>query len=76
MIFVCTGSREYQFNRLLREIDCLIENGKIKEKVVAQIGGSSYVPKNYEYKRFMNEADFENIRTKPILLFLMVVLVQ
>ena len=64
MIFVCTGSREYQFNRLLREIDRLIEDGKIEEEVVAQIGGSSYIPKNYKYKRFMNEVDFEKCQDK------------
>ena len=64
MIFVCTGSREYQFNRLLREIDRLIEDGKIKEEVIAQIGGSSYIPKNYNYERFMDAKRFENLQDK------------
>ena len=64
MIFVCTGSREYQFNRLLREIDRLIEDGKNKEEVIAQIGGSSYIPKNYNYERFMDAKRFENLQDK------------
>jgi len=53
LIFVCVGSREYQFDRLLKKIDELIEQGKITDKVFAQIGQSNYVPKYYEYKRYL-----------------------
>ena len=47
MIFVTLGSQKFQFNRLLIEIDRLIEEGKITEKVFAQTGYSDYKPKNY-----------------------------
>lgn len=59
LIFVCVGSREYQFNRLLKEIDRLIETEVIKEKVFAQIGQSTYTPKNYNYERFLSVEEFK-----------------
>lgn len=59
MIFVCVGSREYQFNRLLREIDLLIDEGKITEEVFAQIGQSDYIPQNYSFKRFLSPDEFK-----------------
>jgi len=52
MIFVTVGTDTHQFNRLLREIDVLIEKKIIKERVIAQIGNSEYRPKNYDYFRF------------------------
>jgi UDP-N-acetylglucosamine transferase subunit ALG13 len=52
MIFVTVGTDNHQFNRLLEEIDNLIKEGKIKEKVIAQIGYSTYEPKYYKYFRF------------------------
>jgi len=52
MIFVTVGMSKYQFNRLLEEIDRLVGSNKIKEKVIAQIGNSTYKPKNYEYFTF------------------------
>ena len=58
MIFVTVGSQKFQFNRLLIEIDKLIENKSIKEKVFAQIGVSEYIPKNYEYTDFTTQDEF------------------
>lgn len=58
MIFVCVGSREYQFDRLLKKIDELVEQGEIKDEIFGQIGQSSYVPKYYSYKRFIDAAEF------------------
>jgi len=52
MIFVNVGTHTQSFNRLLEEIDRLVGKGEIKEKVVAQIGHSSYEPKNIEWFRF------------------------
>ncbi|MBN8210246.1 beta(1,3)galactosyltransferase EpsH [Bacillus sp. NTK071] len=59
MIFVCVGSREYQFNRLLIKLDELIAEGSITDEVFAQIGQSSYIPKHYNYKRFMSVIEFK-----------------
>lgn len=58
MIFVCVGSREYPFDRLLKEVDRLVESGAIKEPVFAQIGGSTYIPRHYSYERFLDKEEF------------------
>ena len=60
MIFVTVGSQKFQFNRLLKEIDKLIEDKVIKEEVFAQIGVSDYIPKNYKYTKFLNSEEFNN----------------
>lgn len=60
MIFVTVGSQKFQFNRLLKKVDELVENGKITEEVFAQIGTSDYKPKNYKYKEFMTQEEFNN----------------
>lgn len=58
MIFVTLGSQKFQFNRLLIEIDKLVENGTIVEKVFAQTGYSDYVPKNYAFQKFLDREEF------------------
>lgn len=58
MVFVTLGSQKFQFDRLLREIDRLIEKGIITDDVFAQIGASNYVPKNYTYTKFLNRDEF------------------
>lgn len=64
MIFVTLGSQNFQFNRLLIEIDRLVEEGKITEEVFAQIGYSDYKPKNYCYKEFLDRDEFADIMSK------------
>lgn len=64
MIFVTLGSQKFQFNRLLIEIDRLIEEGKITEKVFAQTGYSDYKPKNYKFNKFLNRDEFNDIMSK------------
>lgn len=58
MIFITLGSQKFQFNRLLKAIDELMESGEISEDVFAQIGYSDYVPKNYQYKQFLDRDEF------------------
>ncbi|MFQ6125778.1 MAG: PssE/Cps14G family polysaccharide biosynthesis glycosyltransferase [Candidatus Heimdallarchaeota archaeon] len=41
-----------EFDALLRKIDNLVENKKIRNEVIAQIGNGSYVPKNIKFFRF------------------------
>ena len=57
MIFVTVGTHNQQFNRLLIEVDKLVETGEVKN-VIAQIGHSDYIPKNYKWFRFL---DFEKM---------------
>ncbi|MBM6859277.1 glycosyl transferase family 28 [Clostridium saudiense] len=53
MIFITVGTHEQGLDRLLVEIDNLIERGIICEEVFAQIGYSEYQPKHYDYKRMI-----------------------
>jgi UDP-N-acetylglucosamine transferase subunit ALG13 len=59
MIFVSVGTHEQPFDRLLREIDSLIENGTIRDRVFAQTGHSAYIPKKYKYKNFLDLNEFD-----------------
>ena len=64
MIFVTLGSQKFQFNRMLVEIDRLIDEGKIIDEVFAQIGASDYKPKNFEYKDFLTQDEFKDYMKK------------
>lgn len=64
MIFVTLGSQKFQFNRLLKEVDRLVEEGSINEEVFAQIGYSDYKPKNYSYKEFLDREAFAEVMSK------------
>ncbi len=59
MIFLTLGTQKFSFNRLLRKVDKLIEKGIIKEEVFAQVGYSSYKPKNYKYVKIISNNEFE-----------------
>ena len=58
MIFVTLGSQKFQFDRILKEIDFLIENGDIQDNVFAQIGYSNYIPRNFNYQKFLSREEF------------------
>ncbi len=58
MIFISLGSQKFQFNRLLKAVDNLVESGVITDQVFAQTGYSDYLPKNFEYEHHLDRADF------------------
>jgi UDP-N-acetylglucosamine transferase subunit ALG13 len=58
MIFVTLGSQKFQFDRLLKKIDELIDKGIITDEVYDQIGASTYIPRNYNYTRFVTREEF------------------
>lgn len=58
MIFITLGSQKFQFDRLLKKVDDLVEQGIISDKIIAQIGASEYIPKHYEYVKFMDREKF------------------
>lgn len=60
MIFITTGSRSFQFNRLLKTVDGALGEGLITDTVFAQIGSSDYRIKNYEYIDFLNHDEFND----------------
>lgn len=61
MIFLVVGTQKFQLNRLLKEVDNLIDEGIITEKVFAQTGNSDYQPKNYDYEPFIAKEQFEKL---------------
>jgi len=61
LIFVTVGSQKFQFNRLLRELDILVEKNSIKENIFAQTGHSDYKPRNYRFKNFLDRDEFKEI---------------
>ena len=61
MIFITVGTHEQGLDRLLIEVDKLIESGQITDKVFAQIGYSQYIPKNYEYKKLIDFEQMDNM---------------
>lgn len=68
MIFVCVGSRDYQFNRLLKALDKLVAEKKVTEQIVAQIGQSDYEPENYEWYRFIDRDEFKRYQNQADLI--------
>ena len=64
MIFITLGSQKFQFNRLLKAVDSLVERGIITDKVFAQIGYSDYIPKFYKYKAFLDRNEFSKLVEK------------
>lgn len=64
MIFITLGSQKFQFNRLLKTVDKLVEREIIKEEVFAQIGYSDYKPVNYDYKQFLDRDEFATMEGK------------
>ncbi|QNQ80530.1 glycosyltransferase [Lactobacillus sp. PV034] len=54
MIFVTVGTHEQPFNRLVKKIDDLVAEGDIQEKVIVQIGFSTYIPEHCEAYKMMS----------------------
>ena len=64
-IFITLGSQKFQFNRLLKAVDELCEKGTVDaEDVFAQIGYSDYLPKNFNYKKFLDREEFSKEMSK------------
>lgn len=59
MIFVTVGTQKFQFNRLLKKIDELVDGKIIKEQIICQSGYSTYLPKNYTSVKFMSSNEYE-----------------
>ena len=54
MIFVTVGTHEQQFDRLVRAVDELKENGTLSEPVFIQTGYSTYEPKHCGHAAFVS----------------------
>lgn len=58
MIFVTLGSQKFPFDRLLKELDRLIEAGVITQPVFAQTGYSTYTPSHFAFEPFLDRDSF------------------
>ena len=66
MIFLTVGT-QFPFNRLVKAIDDAAGNNQFNDKIVAQIGVTTYNPKNFEgipslekklFDKYFNEAKY------------------
>lgn len=58
MIFVTLGSQKFPFDRLLRKLDRMIEEGAITDTVLAQTGSCAYAPRHFEAIAFLDRETF------------------
>ncbi|MCM3597515.1 glycosyltransferase family 28 [Metabacillus idriensis] len=61
MIFVTVGTQKFQFNRLIRKLDDLKGNNVISDNIIAQIGYSTYTPKNFQSFKVLDFNNMSNI---------------
>ena len=59
MIFLTVGT-QFPFDRLVKAIDDACENGLFNEEIFAQIGDSSYKPRNFRYVKFLEKIHFDS----------------
>ena len=68
MILVMLGTQNNSFHRLLEEIDKLINQGVIKDKVIVQSGHTKYSSKNMEIIDFMSQEELEKLQSEADLI--------
>ncbi len=68
MILVMLGTQNNSFHRLLEEIDKLINNGVIKEKVIVQAGYTKYKSKNMEIFSLISQDELEKYQIQANLI--------
>ena len=62
MIFVTLGTQRFQFDRVLKKLDELLEEGKLKkEELKVQCVYSEYVPKNFECFKLKPQDEIDRI---------------
>jgi len=64
LILVITGSQNFQFNRLIKQVDILNISNRLPYKVFAQIGYSTYSPTSFKYKKFVSKSEMNNLIKK------------
>lgn len=69
MIFITVGTHEQPFDRLLKCIDNMIENGMITEEIICQKGFTDYEPKNYKAEKLISYEEMQdNIKKARIVI--------
>ena len=64
MILVITGTQNFQFSRLIEQIDLINMSKKLPYEVFAQIGTSTYIPKSFNYIKFVTRTHLIDLINK------------
>ena len=59
MVYITFGTKNNDFTRCLKEVEKLINDGLITDKVVAQVGYTKYRPQGVECIDFVSETDYQ-----------------
>lgn len=59
MILVSLGTQKFQMNRLIEAVDKIAP--QIQEKIFIQTGCSTHIPKNCDYKDFVDAGEFRKM---------------
>ena len=59
MIFLAVGT-QFPFDRLVKALDECLDAGVIDEEIFAQIGETSYQPRNFKSTAFLNKNEFDD----------------
>jgi len=63
MIFLTVGT-QFPFDRLVKAVDIACGEGLVAEEIFAQIGESSYKPRNFEYVKSLDKNNFDSYVNK------------
>ncbi len=58
-IFVSVGTHPQPFDRLLRELDGLLESGNLNAEIFAQSGACAYKPEHFRAKPFLSQKEYD-----------------
>jgi len=62
LIFVSVGANPHPFDRLIKEVDRLVSEKKIKDEFIVQLGNTNYYSKNIKkVKKFWKENEYKKI---------------
>ncbi len=64
MIFLTLGTQDFNFIRLLQAVEKAVENGVIKEEVIAQIGNNKFSSKHMKCFSFLDKESFNKYMEK------------
>jgi UDP-N-acetylglucosamine transferase subunit ALG13 len=60
MIFLTVGT-QFPFDRLVRKIDELCDEGLIDDEVFAQVGDTDYRPRNFNFTNSIMKSEFDKV---------------
>lgn len=60
MIFLTVGT-QFPFDRLVKSVDKIVSEDEYEEEIIAQIGDSSYQPRNFKAISFLEKHDYDKL---------------